>query len=202
MRAVLYARVSTRDRGQDTVNQFRQLRDFAAQQGWEIVEEYQDNVSASGKVKRPAFDKMMDDAAAHKFDMLLFWSLDRLSREGVGKTVGYLDKLTSYSVCWRSFTEQFLDSCGIFKDAVLAILAVVAKQERIRISERTLAGLAIAREQGRIGGRRPKEKPTGLITQLQIQGKSLSEIAEETGLSKSTIARVCAREGVDMKVLG
>ena len=84
---------------------------------------------------------------------MLFWSLDRFSREGVRETLNHLERLTSYGVNYRSFTEQYLDSCGIFKDAVLAILAVIAKQERVRLSERTLAGLAKARKQGRVGGR-------------------------------------------------
>jgi DNA invertase Pin-like site-specific DNA recombinase len=64
-----------------------------------------------------------------------------------------LQRLAQYGVGYRSFTEQYLDSCGIFKDAVLSILATIAKQERIRISERVHAGLAKARKQGRIGGR-------------------------------------------------
>ena len=178
--------------GQDTENQLRALREFALQQNWEVVEEYTDNSSGSGKVKRPAFEKMMSDAVNRKVDMVLFWSLDRLSREGVGKTVGYLDKLTAAGVCWRSFTEQYLDSCGIFKDAVLAILAVVAKQERIRISERTIAGLATARAKGRFGGRKPKDKPIGKIKELRAEGMSLGEIAAVVGLSKATVARVCA----------
>jgi DNA invertase Pin-like site-specific DNA recombinase len=49
-------------------------------------------------------------------------------------------------VGWKSFTEQYLDSCGIFRDAVLSILATIAKQERIRLSERTVAGLQRARK--------------------------------------------------------
>ena len=170
----------------------RQLRDFAARQGWEVVEEYIDTASGSGKVKRPAFEKMMADAVDRRVDMVLFWSLDRLSREGVSKTVGYLDKLTAAGVCWRSFTEQYLDSCGVFKDAVLAILAVVAKQERIRISERTLAGLAVARSKGRFGGRKPKNKPSERIREMRAAGRSLGEIALEVGLSKTTVARICA----------
>ncbi len=57
------------------------------------------------------------------------------------KTLDHLERLTSCGINWRSFTEQYLDSCGIFRDAVLAILAVIAKQGRVRLSERTLAGL-------------------------------------------------------------
>lgn len=194
MKTGIYARVSTRDKGQDTENQLRALREFAMAQGWELTEEYVDTVSASGKVRRPRFDAMMSDAVDRRIDMVLFWSLDRLSREGVGKTVGYLDKLTAAGVCWRSFTEQYLDSCGIFKDAVLAILAVVAKQERIRISERTLAGLATARAKGRVGGRKPMSKDEGQIRGLRAEGKSLAEVAALTGVSRATVDRVCKRD--------
>src|SRR5208337_2238987 len=86
-----------------------------------------------------------------RWRMLLFWSLDRLSREGVYATLGILKCLDDAGVCWRSHTEAYLDSCGVFKDAVLAILAAVAKQERIRISERVKAGLETARSKGRVG---------------------------------------------------
>ena len=75
---------------------------------------------------------------------MLFWSLDRFSREGVFETLQYLQRLTAYGVGYRSFSEQYLDSCGMFRDAVISILAVIAKQERVRLSERTLAGLARA----------------------------------------------------------
>lgn len=196
MKVGIYARVSTRDKGQDTENQLRSLRDFAKTQGWKVAEEYVDNVSGSGKVRRPAFERLMANAVDRKFDMVLFWSLDRLSREGVGKTVGYLDKLTAAGVGWRSFTEQYLDSCGIFKDAVLAILAVVAKQERIRISERTIAGLATARAKGRIGGRKPIQKDEDRIRDLRAGGMSLAQVAEATGVSRATVDRVCKRGGL------
>ena len=72
------------------------------------------------------------------------------SREGVRETLNHLERLASYGVEYRSFTEQYLDSCGIFKDAVLGISATIAKQERVRLSERTLAGLE--RPEGRPGG--------------------------------------------------
>ena len=82
-------------------------------------------------------------ADGREFDVLLFWSLDRLSREGTVETLNHLQRLTSYGVHWRSFTEQYLDSTGIFREAVIGIHAAVAKQERVRISERV--GRASAR---------------------------------------------------------
>src|SRR5438876_10182950 len=148
----IYSRVSTRDKGQDFTNQLLALREFAAKQGWTIVNEYIDQQSAKDD-DRPAFRQMFQDASQRKFDVLLFWSLDRLSREGTVETLQHLQRLTSYGVAWRSFTEQYLDSTGIFKDAVIGILAAVAKQERVRLSERVQAGLERAKAQGRIGGR-------------------------------------------------
>ena len=158
MRTAIYARVSTRDGRQDTENQLRQLRAFAATQGWTVVHEYVDR--ASGKRSdREQFQKMFAAASKREFDCLLFWSLDRLSREGTVETLNHLQRLTNYGVNYRSFTEQYLDSTGIFKEAVIGILAAVAKQERVRI-ERTIAGLERARAAGRVGGRPKAERGT------------------------------------------
>src|SRR4051794_25711853 len=123
-RVALYARVSTKDKGQDTENQLRQLREFASKQGWDVVHEYVDR--ATGKRSdREQFQKMFVAASKREFDVLLFWSLDRLSREGVVETLNHLQRLTGYGVNYRSFTEQYLDSTGIFKEAVIGILAAV-----------------------------------------------------------------------------
>lgn len=151
-RVAIYSRVSTKDKGQDIENQLRQLREFCYRQGYLIVKEYGDE--ASGKNgDREQFQAMFAAASRREFDILLFWSLDRLSREGVYETLTYLQRLTSYGIGYRSYTEQYLDSCGIFRDAVVSILAAVARQERIRLSERTVAGLERGEGQGK--GRRP-----------------------------------------------
>ena len=135
MRAAVYTRVSTRDKGQDTANQLDQLRDFCRSQKWEIVAEYEDHDSGSNP-DRTQFRAMLADAMQREFDVVLFWALDRFTREGALETLQYLNTLTSRGVGFRSFTEAYLDSCGIFKEAVIAILGAIAKQERLRISER------------------------------------------------------------------
>jgi DNA invertase Pin-like site-specific DNA recombinase len=193
MRAAIYARVSTRDGRQDTENQLRQVRDFAATQGWTVVHEYVDR--ASGKRgDREQFQKMFAAASRREFDCLLFWSLDRLSREGTVETLNHLQRLTGYGVNYRSFTEQYLDSTGMFKEAVIGILAAVAKQERVRLSERTIAGLQRAKAQGRVGGRPKAEdaepKLVARVGRLRSEGRSIRAIAEEVGKSPNTILRL------------
>jgi Resolvase, N terminal domain len=141
MNCAIYARVSTRDKGQDFTNQLLALREFAAKQGWAIVNEYIDQQSAKDD-DREQFQQLFKDASQRRFDVLLFWSLARLSREGVLETLQHLQRLTSYGIAWRSFTEQYLDSTGIFREAVIGILAAIAKQERVTPAERTLLGLA------------------------------------------------------------
>jgi DNA invertase Pin-like site-specific DNA recombinase len=193
MRTAIYARVSTKDGRQDTENQLRQLRAFAETQGWTVVHEYVDR--ASGKRgEREEFQKMFAAASRREFDCLLFWSLDRLSREGTVETLNHLQRLTSYGVNYRSFTEQYLDSTGIFKEAVIGILAAVAKQERVRLSERTIAGLQRAKAQGRVGGRPKAEdmepKLTAKVGRLRSQGHSIRAIAAEVGKSPNTVLRL------------
>ena len=189
MKIALYARVSKRDSKQDTENQLAQLREFAQAQKWTIVHEYVDRATAKHS-DREQFQRLFEDASRRKFDLVLFWSLDRFSREGVKQTLDHLERLSSSGVGYKSFTEQYLDSCGIFKDAVLAILAVIAKQERIRISERTIAGLERARKAGRIGGRRPLIVDRDKIAELDADGWTLREIGEEMGVSPAFVCRV------------
>ena len=187
---VLYARVSTRDKGQDTENQLAQLREFCEKQGWTVKHEYVDHVSAKTADKRPQFQAMLAAASRRAFDMVLFWSLDRFSREGVLPTLKHLELLTSYGVGWKSYTEQYFDSCGIFRDAMISIAATLAKQERLKISERTIAGLQRARKQGRVGGRPKLVLDREQARRLRSQGKTLREIADELGLSLTTTARI------------
>jgi DNA invertase Pin-like site-specific DNA recombinase len=184
----LYSRVSTKDRGQDTENQLVQLREFAAKQNWQIVAEYVDHTSGSHS-DREQFQQMFADASRSKFDLVLFWSLDRLSREGVLETLQHLQRLTAHGVGWRSYTEQFLDSVGPFRDAVLAILACLAKQERIRIGERTRAGLDIARAKGKRLGRPTVAVDTAQVRRLRAEGMPFAEIARQLGVSQGTAFR-------------
>ena len=189
MRVVLYARVSTRDKGQDVENQLSQLREFCGRQGWNVTREYTDQVSGK-TANRPQFKELFAAASRCEFDMVVFWSLDRFSREGVLETLQHLQLLNSHGVNWRSFTEQYLDSCGAFRDAVLSILAVIAKQERVRLSERTIAGLEKARREGRVGGRPRVIVNRARVKKLHDQGMSYAGIADKLKLKKTTVHRI------------
>src|SRR5215831_9443354 len=183
MRCAIYSRVSTTK--QENENQLAQLRAFAGHIGWTVVIEYIDQISGKNS-DRPQFQRMFIDASQRKFDILLFWSLDRLSREGALETLCHLNRLTGYGVQWRSLTEQYLDSTGIFRDAVISILAVVAKQERIRLSERTRAGLERARLQGKVLGRPRANVSADVVRELRAQSLSWTAIAKKLGIARST----------------
>jgi DNA invertase Pin-like site-specific DNA recombinase len=152
------------------------------------VKEYTDK--ASGKRgDRVQFQAMFEAASRREFDTVLFWSLDRLSREGVYETLQHLQRLTSYGVGYKSYTEEYLDSCGIFRDAVIGILATVAKQERIRLSERVTAGLARAKREGRTGGRPKVVVSTTKMRKLADRGMSAVQIGAQLGVSRMTVTR-------------
>ena len=152
IRRAIYARVSTADGRQDTENQLAELRRFTNTQGWEIAAGYIDHESG-GRADRKEFRRMFADAAQRQ----------------------------SYGVGFRSFTEPFLDSFGIFKDAVIAILGVIAKQERIRISERVRAGLnrgeGTRNWQRKSCGQTQSDLDREKVTALRNQGRSWREIA-------------------------
>jgi DNA invertase Pin-like site-specific DNA recombinase len=192
MDIAIYSRIST-DK-QDNQNQLDQLRGFSASQGWRVKREYVD-VATGKHGDREQFKALFKAASRREFELVLFWSLDRFSREGVLETLTYLQSLTQYGVGYRSFTEQYLDSCGMFRDAVISILAVIAKQERVRLSERTIAGLQRARARGRIGGRPRALCDASEVMRRKTDGETLAEIALKLNVSKSTVYRILLRGG-------
>jgi DNA invertase Pin-like site-specific DNA recombinase len=145
MRAAIYARVSTDDRGQDPENQLAQLRQWCASAGDTIVEEYVDQESGRTD-KRKAFARLFEDAHRRRFDCVLFWALDRFSREGMVPTIMHLQRLAGYGVGFHSYTEAHLATDNeLVRNILLALLASLAKVEAQKISERTKAGMARAR---------------------------------------------------------
>ena len=187
MKVCIYARVSTQD--QETDNQVVQLKDYASKQGWDVVYTLIDVGSgAKGRAERQGLDKVFTLAHQRKFDVLLIWSLDRFSREGSRETIGYLTLLESSGVGFHSFTEPYLSSLGIFGDSIISLLAALARQERIRIGERTKAGLERAVANGKRLGR-PVTADIRSVEALKLkrEGLSLSQIGQRMGISRSRV---------------
>jgi len=194
MRAAIYGRVSTADGRQDVDNQLAQLRQFAAVQNWEIADEYVDHESGS-KADRAEFRRMFADAARRRMDLVLVWALDRLTREGVAETFEYIKRLSSHGVQFVSFTEEHFRTTGPAGELMIAVAAWIAKQERLRISERVQAGLNRAREQGTRSGK-PVGRPRVVFRrdqaiELRRSGLSWRETARKLGVGMTTVRRAC-----------
>src|ERR1051325_4469362 len=119
MRAAIYARVSTRDKGQDTENQLSQLRRYAERQGW-TWEEFIDR--DTGKhADRAGFQALFTAASRRQFDVVLVWALDRFTREGVAETFAHIARLSTYGVKFESFTEAHFRTTGPAGELMIAI---------------------------------------------------------------------------------
>ena len=88
------------------------------------------------KSARRQFQALLLACSQRKADVVVFWALDRFTREGTYETLRDLNLLSSCRVMFRRYTERGLDSCGMFKEAIIGFLAAIAKQERVRLGER------------------------------------------------------------------
>ena len=185
----LYARVSTRDKGQDNEVQLLALRQFCAKQGWTIAREYVDRVTGKHS-DREQFQAMLDGASRREFDAIITWALDRLSREGVAQTFEHIKTLGGYGVQYISYMEPHFRTTGPAGELMISIAAWIAQQERIRLSERTKAGLEKARRAGRIGGRPRLVVNRAKVAQLGADGMTTREIGDELGISAASVCRI------------
>jgi len=159
-KCAIYSRVSTTE--QNVENQVDLLKRLSSEQEFKVFKIYRDKVSG-GSANRPEFQQMLKDARLRKFDTIFVWSLDRFSREGINNTLSYLKLLKSQGVSLKSMQESWLDTSDDgMGELLIAIFSWVAKQERMRISERTKAGLARSEKKpGRPKGRKddkPRDK--------------------------------------------
>lgn len=151
--AWIYARVSTDDGRQNTANQLDLLRKWAIELGLRVTKEYVDQASG-GTGDRVQFQQMlMDSKTATPGTFLLFYSLDRLSREGALKTLGYLDQIHKSGIISKSLTESHLQADSPMYDVIVAFMATLARMEKQKIGERTRAGLARVKREGSKSGK-------------------------------------------------
>ncbi len=163
-RAVVYLRVST-DR-QNTDNQLPVLGEYAASHSLHIIGTYQEEVTAWRNGHQIELKKLVFAASRRKFEVLLVWALDRLSREGPLAILQLVDKLRAYGVKVISYQEPWTEAPGEIGEVLYAIAGWVARMESERRSERIKSGLARRFRQGGHIGRKPGAKDRGTRSKL------------------------------------
>lgn len=151
MKAAIYCRVSST--GQTLSNQSQALEAWAKQRGFEVVEYYFETDTAWKNGHQAMLKSLVADARHRKFDIVLVWALDRLSREGSAAILNIINTLGLYKVKVLSYQESWTEAPGQLGELLFAIAGWVARMESQRRSERTKAGLDRARRQGVTLGR-------------------------------------------------
>lgn len=185
-RAAIYCRTSTVDQHPET--QEIELREFAQQRGFQIVEEYVDHGVSSTKARRPALDRLLKDAHRHRFEAVLVWSSDRLARS-TKHFLQVLDELSELGVQFISQREA-IDTDGPLGRAIIVIISAIAELERSLIVERVRAGMRRAKLEGRRIGRKPLDVDRGAVVRDRVGGMSLTQTARKYGLSRASVVRL------------
>lgn len=156
MKVAIYARVSTDERTEQ--NQVPVLEEWSDARGWEVYDKYCDVGSAWQKADQKELRRLIEDARLGKFQVVLVWALDRLTRGGIGKIFHILDVLKEYGVKVYSQRETWTEVSSELQPLLFSVYAWVAEQESKRISDRTKAGMARAKAAGKHVGRPPGKK--------------------------------------------
>jgi DNA invertase Pin-like site-specific DNA recombinase len=185
-RAALYVRVSTVDQHPET--QLHDLRQFAVQRGLQIIETYTDHGVSGTKARRPALDKMMEDARRRRFDVVVVWSCDRLARS-TKHLLQTLDELSGFGIQFLSQREA-IDTEGPLGRAIIVIVSAIAELERSLIVERVRAGMRRARLEGRQIGRARLDVDREQVVLDRRSGMSLTQVARKHSISRASVCRL------------
>lgn len=179
-----YARVS-RAEDQDPAAQVAGLRAAGCER---VFEER----ASGGRWDRPELHRLLEQLRPG--DVLVVWKLDRLSRS-LKDLLHILERVDAAGAGFRSLTEA-VDTTTAAGRMLMQMVGAFAEFERAMIRERTRAGLAQARSEGRVGGRKPKltRAQEGAAAELVTSGqKSAAEVGRLFGVHRSTITRLLAR---------
>lgn len=193
MRAAIYARVSTIGQGQSPEMQVRELREYCERRGWQIAGEYVDAGVSGAKDSRPELNKLMADAHRRRFDAVVVWRFDRFARS-VSHLLRALETFNALGVAFVSLSEQ-MDTSTPTGKMVFTVLGAVAELERSLIAERVRAGLRNAKAKGKTLGRPRIIVDAATIGRLRSQGRTIREIAETMGASRSLVHKTLANHG-------
>lgn len=197
-RVACYYRVSSGEQSNEP--QRLELLEYCQRKGWTEVKEYADKISGA-KFTRIGLDMMMADVKKGKVDVVLCVKLDRLGRSlpHLAQLIGRLKAERCALICTSQPIDTTSDNpCG---ELTMGILMVMAQFERSLIQERTRAGLAVARANGKTLGR-PRfvmKSHHHLIlehwlSQSATERVSLQALGEHLGCSKAK-AHALTKEG-------
>jgi len=190
-KAAIYARVSTDL--QTTDNQLLQLRAYAARMDYQIVAELADNgISGSkGKKDRPAFARLSEMICRKEIDIVLAWSVDRISRS-MTDLLSFLADLKAKNVD-LFLHQQNLDTSTPSGRAMFQLLGVFSELETAILKERIHAGLNRARAEGRKLGRPSVCNSPQLIAAVKLlreQQTPVHKIASVCRCGVGTVAKI------------
>ena len=189
-RVAIYARVSTTNHGQDVTLQTREERQFAVARGWHIAGEDVDAGISGAKDSRPELNRLMVDAKRRKFDAVLVWKLDRFGRS-LRHLVNALAEFESLGIAFVSLSDN-LDLSTASGRLMFNILGAMAEFERELIRERVKAGMKNAKAKGAHIGRPRANVDASQIVHLRAQGRTIREISDALGLSRSLVHKTLA----------
>ena len=187
----IYVRVSTS--GQTTENQIIELAEVCERNKWNIVRVYNETISGTkGVDERAELNLMMKDASRKKFDKIVVWSVDRLSRS-MNSLVSVLSQMKDIGVDIYSF-QQGIDTSTTMGSSFFQMVGIFAEFETNLRAERQKIGIKRALENGAKFGRKSKlnDMTVGLINNMRNQGLSIRKIANELKLGVATVHKVCS----------
>jgi DNA invertase Pin-like site-specific DNA recombinase len=155
MKVVIYARVSTTDKGQDPELQLGELRAWCVHRGFTVAATLTDACSGA-KERRPALDQLWKLARGRQIDAVCVWKLDRFARSQK-QLINSLAEFDALGVKFISLRDGF-DLTTPGGRAMFGMVAVMAEFERDLICERVRAGIANAKATGRTWRRGPNRK--------------------------------------------
>jgi DNA invertase Pin-like site-specific DNA recombinase len=173
---------------QTTANQRPEVEQLARARGLDLVATFEEAASASKR--RPQYEAMMGAARRGDFDVLVIWALDRFGRSRVSNLADVLE-LDRVGVQIVSVRESWLDTGGPTRNLLVAIFSWCAEQERLRLVERTRAGLSRARREGKRIGRPRRMDRTAVSRALTMRKEGRSQRASAVALKipRTTLAR-------------
>ncbi|MFH1464718.1 MAG: recombinase family protein [Pseudomonadota bacterium] len=194
IRAALYARVSTSNKGQDVGLQLDELRQVAAQRGWTIVEEFSDNGISGTRDRRPELDRLVADARAGRFDVVAVFKLDRLARS-LRHLLALSEDFSAWGVGLVSLHDAGIDTTSASGRLLFQVLGAFGEFEAAIIRERVIAGVRRAQAKGTHCGRPRKDLDLRAARLLLAQGQSLRQVADMLKLSRTTLKRRLREDG-------